>query len=110
MQIRTQNRPMIARLIRIRCSIEGGEYPNRNTLARELGVSVRTVQRDLIFLLDTCNHPIVYVPERGGYAWMPEEVFGKLLRIKPANLRKISPAVPPAIRHACTRGPIPTAA
>ncbi|HTL54332.1 MAG TPA: hypothetical protein VL361_01580 [Candidatus Limnocylindrales bacterium] len=44
-----------------------GRYPNSCSLALELEVSAQTTKRDLEFMRDRWNLPIVYDPIRHGY-------------------------------------------
>lgn len=61
------NRPLMARLQLIDARIRSGRFPNARTLAQELEVSVRTVQRDLELLRDQLGAPLAYDPRRRGY-------------------------------------------
>ena len=65
-------------------------YPNSVTLARRFEVSRKTGQRDIDFMRDRLNAPLVYVPEKRGYAyeeksyelpgiWIKEEELAALL-------------------------------
>ncbi len=60
------SRPLLRRLQEIHSRIRSGRYPNATTLARELDVSVRTVQRDLDVLRDEQGAPIAYSASRRG--------------------------------------------
>jgi predicted DNA-binding transcriptional regulator YafY len=48
-------------------AIRAGEYPNARTIARELEVGHRTVQRDVEFLRERLGAPLVFDPRRNGY-------------------------------------------
>ena len=48
-------------------AVRAGEYPNARTIARELEVGHRTVQRDVEFLRDRMGAPLVFDPRRNGY-------------------------------------------
>jgi hypothetical protein len=60
-------RPPLARLATIDHAVRAGQYPNATTLARQLEVSPRTVQRDLTFLRDQLRAPLEFDPQRNGY-------------------------------------------
>jgi predicted DNA-binding transcriptional regulator YafY len=48
-------------------AIRAGEYPNARTIARELEVGHRTVQRDVEFLRDRLGAPLAFDRRRNGY-------------------------------------------
>jgi proteasome accessory factor B len=62
-------RPLLERIAVIDQAIRGGQWPNANTLARELEVSSRTVQRDLVFLRDRLQAPLEFDAVRNGYRY-----------------------------------------
>ena len=57
----------LARITFIERAIRAGGWPNAATLARELEVSPRTVQRDIVFLRDRLQAPIEFDARRNGY-------------------------------------------
>jgi predicted DNA-binding transcriptional regulator YafY len=57
----------LARIAFIDRAIRAGGWPNAATLARELEVSPRTVQRDIVFLRDRLQAPIEFDAHRHGY-------------------------------------------
>jgi predicted DNA-binding transcriptional regulator YafY len=65
----TASRPPLARLATIDEAIRAGELPNAQTLARELEVTSRTVQRDLQFLRDRLRAPLAFDAARNGYVY-----------------------------------------
>lgn len=67
--MRLSSRPPLARLATIDQALRSGAWPNASTLARELEVSPRTVQRDLIFLRDRLRAPVVFNAARNGYCY-----------------------------------------
>jgi predicted DNA-binding transcriptional regulator YafY len=60
-------RPPLARLAIIDQVIRAGRRPNAATLARQLEVSPRTVQRDLLFLRDRLQAPLAFDARGNGY-------------------------------------------
>lgn len=58
--------------MRIHQAIQSGAYPNASTLARELEVSAKSVQRDLEFMRDRLDLPLAYHPQRYGYHYTEE--------------------------------------
>ena len=59
-------------MIRIHQEIQSGSYPNMTTLAEELEVSVKSIQRDLDFMRDRMNLPLAYDPIKFGYYYTQE--------------------------------------
>lgn len=53
--------------MRIHHEIAFGSYPNATTLARELEVSTKSIQRDLEFMRDRLDLPLTYDGSRFGY-------------------------------------------
>ncbi|MDY6971449.1 MAG: WYL domain-containing protein [Thermodesulfobacteriota bacterium] len=49
--------------------VKSERYPNSVTLARRFEVSRKTGQRDIDFMRDRLNAPLVYVPEKRGYTY-----------------------------------------
>ncbi len=45
------------------------QYPNTRTLAQKFEISAKTAQRDIDFLRDRLNAPLVYNPQKRGYAY-----------------------------------------
>ena len=58
--------------MRIHQTLQGGSYPNATTLAHEIEVSTKTIQRDLEFMRDRLNLPIQYDASRNGYHYTGE--------------------------------------
>ena len=59
-------------MLRIHQAIQSGDFPNATTLARELEVSTKSVQRDLEFMRDRLNLPVEYVAAKNGYHYTGE--------------------------------------
>ncbi len=64
-----KDRPLWRRLQTIHHAIKEGRHPNTSSLARELGVSSKTVQRDIDYLRDELEAPIEFHREENGYAY-----------------------------------------
>ena len=62
-----QSRPPLERMIRLHGLLQDGKFPNCQTLARELEVSAKTIQRDIEFMRDRQGMPIEYEQARFGY-------------------------------------------
>ncbi len=58
--------------MRIHQAIQASGYPNTTTLARELDVSAKSIQRDLDFMRDRLDLPLAYHPQRYGYHYTEE--------------------------------------
>lgn len=70
--------------------IKNGKYPNTKTLAENFEITRKTAQRDIEFLRDRMNAPLIYVPEHRGFIyedntyelpgfWLGEEALTSLL-------------------------------
>ncbi|HWE35747.1 MAG TPA: transcriptional regulator [Isosphaeraceae bacterium] len=60
-------RPPTERFAALDRALRAGRYPNARSLADEIEVSPRTVQRDVEFLRDRMGAPIAFDPRRNGY-------------------------------------------
>jgi proteasome accessory factor B len=60
------SRPPLARMHRIHEALQRGSHPNCSTLAREIEVAVKTIQRDIEFMRDQLGLPIEYDQARRG--------------------------------------------
>ncbi|KAB2966070.1 MAG: WYL domain-containing protein [Thermoanaerobaculia bacterium] len=70
--MRTLHRPgdylsSFGRLLEIDARLRDGERVSQASLARELGVSTRTIQRDFAYLRDSLGAPLVYDEHRKGW-------------------------------------------
>jgi len=66
------------RVTKIDDLLRAGKYPNCVTMAREFGVSVRTVKRDIEFMIERHNFPIGYDQKQWGYFYSkPVDGFPK---------------------------------
>lgn len=54
-------------MLRIHQRVQSREYPNASTLARELEVSTKSIQRDVEFMRDRLDLPLEYDGSRFGY-------------------------------------------
>lgn len=54
-------------MLRIHQTIQSGKFPNATTLAREIEVSTKTIQRDLEFMRDRLNLPVAFDHAHNGY-------------------------------------------
>ena len=61
------SRAPLARVYRIHQMVQGGTFPNCNTIARKLEVAVKTVARDIELIRDQLKWPIEYDNVRRGY-------------------------------------------
>ena len=64
-----KDRPLWRRLQTIHHQIKEGRRPNASSLAKELRVSTKTVQRDLDYLRDELDAPIEFDRGENGYAY-----------------------------------------
>jgi proteasome accessory factor B len=64
-----KDRPLWRRLQTIHHAIKEGRNPNTSSLAEELSVSSKTVQRDIDYLRDELDAPIEFRREENGYVY-----------------------------------------
>ena len=79
-------RPPLERMMRIHAVIAAGKHPNATTLARELEVTTKTIQRDLEFMRDRMNLPLEYVAAHNGYVYTEEVDSFPTLQISEGEL------------------------
>ena len=72
--------------MRIHAVIAAGKHPNATTLARELEVTTKTIQRDLEFMRDRMNLPLEYVAAHNGYVYTEEVEAFPTLQISEGEL------------------------
>jgi len=60
-------RPPLRRFLAIERSVRSEAYPNSESLASELEVDARTIQRDIAFLRDQLGAPLKFCRKRNGY-------------------------------------------
>jgi proteasome accessory factor B len=63
------SRPPLERMLRIHQALQAGGHPNATSLARDLEISTKSIQRDLDFMRDRLNLPIAYDAACHGYAY-----------------------------------------
>ena len=66
------SRPPLERMLRIHQALQAGSYPNATSLAREIEVSTKTIQRDLEFMRDRLNLPLEFAHAHNGYHYTSE--------------------------------------
>ena len=81
-----RSRPPLERMMKIHQAIQSGVYPNNSTLARELEVSTKSIQRDLDFMRDRLNLPVVYDGSKFGYYYSQDVVSFPSLQITEGEL------------------------
>ncbi len=64
-----QTRRPIERIFEIHETIRRGRHPNCRTLAEEIGVTQKTIQRDISFMREDLGLPLVYDEVRHGYRY-----------------------------------------
>jgi len=60
------------RIVAIIDAVKSGSYPNCSTLAKDLEVSNKTIQRDVNFIRDRLGYPITYDESLYGYTFSEE--------------------------------------
>lgn len=64
------SRPPLERMLKIHGVLLAGRFPNAQTLAQELEVSSKTIQRDLEFMRDRLNMPVAYDASHKGFFYV----------------------------------------
>lgn len=80
------SRPPLERMLRIHQAIQSGRFPNTSTLAGELEVSTKSIQRDLEFMRERLELPLEYHPQRFGYYYTQEVSSFPTLQITEGEL------------------------
>jgi proteasome accessory factor B len=73
-------------MLRIHQAIASGKFPNASTLAAEIEVVAKTIQRDVEFMRDRLELPIAYDPRRFGYHYTQEVSAFPTLQITEGEL------------------------
>ncbi len=60
-------RPPLRRIWAIHALVRKGNFPNCSTLAKELEVTPKTIQRDIVFMREQLSMPLEYDGKRFGY-------------------------------------------
>lgn len=87
-----KDRPLWRRLQTIHHEIKEGRHPNASSLARELRVSTKTVQRDLDYLRDELDAPIEFDRLENGYAYSRSDYVLPFLPVDGKDLFSIGVA------------------
>ncbi len=87
-----KDRPLWRRLQTIHHEIKEGRFPNTSSLAAELSVSTKTVQRDLDYLRDELEAPIEFRREENGYAYSRDDYVLPFLPVDGGDLFAIGVA------------------
>lgn len=87
-----KDRPLWRRLQAIHHEIKEGRYPNASTLATRLGVSSKTVQRDLDYLRDELDAPIEFDRGENGYFYSRSDYVLPFLPVDGKDLFSIGVA------------------
>jgi predicted DNA-binding transcriptional regulator YafY len=87
-----KDRPLWRRLQTIHHHIKEGRYPNTSSLAAELSVSSKTVQRDIDYLRDELEAPIEFRREENGYAYSRDDYVLPFLPVDGQDLFAIGVA------------------
>jgi proteasome accessory factor B len=65
-------RPPLERMLQIHHALQAGKFPNTISLAGELEVNAKTIQRDLDFMRDRLNLPLEFDRAHNGYRYTAE--------------------------------------
>jgi proteasome accessory factor B len=81
-----QARPPLERMLRIHQALQAGEFPNASRLAADLEVSTKSIHRDLDFMRDRLELPLVYHAGRRGYHYTQKVTGFPTLQITEGEL------------------------
>ena len=87
-----KDRPLWRRLQTIHHEIKEGRHPNTSSLAAELSVSTKTVQRDIDYLRDELEAPIEFRREENGYVYGRDDYVLPFLPVDGQDLFSIGVA------------------
>ena len=87
-----KDRPLWRRLQTIHHEIKEGRHPNTRSLADQLSVSSKTVQRDIDYLRDELDAPIEFLRDENGYAYAREDYVLPFLPVDGQDLFSIGVA------------------
>jgi len=87
-----KDRPLWRRLQTIHHEIKEGRHPNTRSLAEQLQVSSKTVQRDIDYLRDELEAPIEFSREENGYAYSRDDYVLPFLPVDGQDLFSIGVA------------------
>ncbi len=85
-QVASTTRPQLYRLSYIDKMIKTGRYPNSRSLSEDLGVSPRTVLRDVEFMKDSLSAPLEYSAQKRGFYYTETEYSMGLLKLTEGEL------------------------
>ena len=80
------SRPPLERMMRIHQAILSGKFPNASSLAREMEVSTKSIQRDIEFMRDRMDLPVEYDGRKFGYYYNGEVSSFPTLQITEGEL------------------------
>jgi predicted DNA-binding transcriptional regulator YafY len=86
------SRPPLARMLRLHERLQAGDRPNCRSLAAELEVSPKTVQRDIDFMRDQLGLPLDYDPSGHGFFYTRQVVQFPTMKISEGELVALSVA------------------
>jgi predicted DNA-binding transcriptional regulator YafY len=86
------SRPPLARMLRLHERLQTGARPNCRSLAGELEVSPKTVQRDIDFMRDQLGLPLDYDPVARGFFYTRKVVQFPTMKISEGELVALSVA------------------
>lgn len=87
-----KDRPLWRRLQTIHHEIKERRHPNTSSLSRQLSVSSKTVQRDIDYLRDELEAPIVFRRDENGYAYSRDDYVLPFLPVDGQDLFSIGVA------------------
>lgn len=80
------SRPAMWRVMEIHKIIRAGRFPNCSTMAAEIEVTPKTIQRDISFMRDQLGLPLEYHPIKHGYYYTQEVNEFPMLHLSRSDL------------------------
>lgn len=80
------SRPALWRVLEIHKILRAGRHPNCTTLAKEIEVTPKTIQRDISFMRDQLGLPLEYHPLKHGYFYTQEVNEFPMLHLSRSDL------------------------
>ena len=81
-----KTRAPMERIYQIHEAVADGRLPNCSTLAKELEVTAKTIQRDITFMRDRLNLPLEYDDQTHGYRYTQDVSQFPVFELQAADL------------------------
>ena len=92
--MRAGSRLLFDRLVALDQAVRGRKYPNASSLARDLEVSSRTIQRDIEYMTDRLNAPLIYDSTKRGYYYSNPQYQLPIVNLSEDEINALTIGVP----------------